>query len=261
MELHTQILKLKDLSIGYKNKSYDKVIAKDINVNLKQGNLVCILGKNGIGKSTLLRTIANVQNKIDGEVILENKPIEAYTFIEIAKTIALVLTEKVPTGNLTVYDLIALGRQPYTNWIGTLTLKDKEHIDFAIEQTKIRDLLDSRCDEISDGQLQRVMICRALAQNTPLIILDEPTAHLDIQNKIDTFKLLQKLSHDLNKTILLCTHEAQLAIQLADVLWLMTEKGLKYGDAETLINNGAINDLFDSSIVHFDPDTNQFLVK
>ena len=100
MELHTQILKLKDLSIGYKNKSYDKVIAKDINVNLKQGNLVCILGKNGIGKSTLLRTIANVQNKIDGEVILENKPIEAYTFIEIAKTIALVLTEKVPIPNL-----------------------------------------------------------------------------------------------------------------------------------------------------------------
>ena len=261
MASHTQILKLNDLSIGYKNNSNNKVIAKGINVNLEQGNLVCILGKNGIGKSTLLRTIANVQNKLDGEVLLENEPIEKYSSLEIAKRIALVLTEKVPTGNLTVYDLIALGRQPYTNWIGTLTFKDKEHIDFAIEQTKIGDLLDSRCDELSDGQLQRVMICRALAQNTPLIVLDEPTAHLDIQNKINTFKLLQKLSHDLNKTILLCTHEVQLAIQLADVLWLMSSKGLKCGDAETLIDNRAINDLFDSSVVHFDPETNQFLVK
>ena len=145
--------------------------------------------------------------------------------------------------------------------MGTLSKEDRKQVKIAIEKTNLDDLVNSRCDELSDGQFQRVMICRALAQSTPIIILDEPTAHLDIQNKIKTFKLLQKLAHDLNKTILISTHEVQLAIQLGDRLWLMTNDGLIDGDPETLIKNNSINDLFDSKVVHFDSETNQFLVK
>ena len=254
------ILELFNLSIGYKTKNKETTVFKNINVSVKQGNLVCILGKNGIGKSTLQRTISGVQSKISGRIVLSNKPLESYTSIELAKKIALVLTEQIPTGNLTAYELISLGRQPYTNWLGTLTEEDREQINLAIEKTSLEKIIYSRCDELSDGQLQRVMICRALAQNTPIIILDEPTAHLDIQNKILTFKLLQKLAHELNKTIVISTHEAHLALQMADQLWLMTEGGLIDGAPKTLIKNNYINDLFDSKVVHFDSKTNQFLM-
>ncbi|MCF6297010.1 MAG: ABC transporter ATP-binding protein [Flavobacteriaceae bacterium] len=258
--IQNNILKIVNLSIGYTSKMKDILIANDINVNLQQGELVCVLGKNGIGKSTLLRTLTQVQSKLSGKIFLKNKPLENHTPTELAKSISLVLTEKIPPSNLTVYELIALGRQPYTNWLGTLTKEDKKQINFAIEQTHLQNLIHKRCDELSDGQLQRVMICRALAQNTEMIILDEPTAHLDIQHKIETFKLLQNLAHQLQKTILISTHEIQLALQMADKLWLMTSKGLINGEPKTLIENDSINQIFDSKTIYFDKKSNQFLV-
>lgn len=254
------VLTLSNLSIGYTSKKKKTIVAKDLNVNLQKGELVCILGKNGIGKSTLLRTLTKVQPKLSGEIFLDSKPLEVYTSTELAKKISLVLTEKIPPSNLTVFELIALGRQPYTNWLGTLTKEDKKQINFAIEQTNLEDLINKRCDELSDGQLQRVMICRALAQNTQIIILDEPTVHLDIQHKIETFKLLQNLAHQLHKTILISTHEIQLAIQMADELWLMTSQGLINGKSKTLIENDDINRIFDENIIYFDKKSNQFLV-
>lgn len=254
------ILSLVNLHIGYFTKKESNTIFKDIDVNLHKGKLACILGKNGIGKSTLLRTITSVQPKIFGEILIQNKPLENYTATELAKKISLVLTEKIPPSNLTVYELIALARQPYTNWLGSLTLKDKDHINFAIEQTKLNNLVKKRCDELSDGQLQRVMICRALAQNTEIIILDEPTAHLDIQHKIETFQLLKYLANKLGKTILISTHEIQLALQMSDTLILMTEEGLINGVPEDLIKNDYINKLFDSKIIHFDKNKNQFII-
>ena len=260
MKGESNILALSDLSIGYKTKKKKTIVAQDLNVSAEQGSMICVLGRNGIGKSTLLRTIAKVQSKISGGIMLFDRELESYNFIELAKIISLVLTERIPTGNLTVYELIALGRQPYTNWLGTFTKEDRKQVKIAIEKTNLGELVNSRCDELSDGQLQRVMICRALAQSTPIIILDEPTAHLDIQNKIETFKLLRKLAHDLNKTILVSTHEVQLAIQLADQLWLMTNEGLIDGDPKTLIKSNSINDLFDSKVVRFDNESNQFLV-
>ena len=260
MKNQSNILELLDLSIGYKTKKKKTLVSSNINVSVERGNLVCILGKNGIGKSTLLRTIARVQPKISGRINLSDHQLESFSSIDLAKKIGLVLTERIPTGNLTVYELIALGRQPYTNWLGTLTNEDREQVMTSIKKTNLTDLMNSRCDELSDGQLQRVMICRALAQNTPIIILDEPTAHLDIQNKMVTFKLLKKLAHQLKKTIIVSTHEAQLALQLADQLWLMTESGLIDGDPKTLIKNNNINDLFDSDVVCFDGKTNQFLM-
>ena len=254
------ILETEDLCIGYFSKKQNIRIANDLNITLQQGELVCILGKNGIGKSTLLRTLTKVQPKISGNIILKNKSLEKYSALDLSKSISLVLTEKIPPSNLTVYELIALGRQPYTNWLGNLTQEDKNQVNFAIEQTNLQDLVNNRCDELSDGQLQRVMICRALAQNTEIIILDEPTAHLDIQHKIETFKLLQYLAHQLNKTVLISTHEIQLALQMGDHLWLMTDQGLIAGKPKSLIEKDQINQLFDAHIIRFDKRTYQFLI-
>ncbi len=254
------ILKSKKLSIGYSSKKQRNIIAKDLDLNLIKGELVCLLGKNGIGKSTLLRTLTQVQPKLSGEIFIQNNVLEDYTPSELSKQISIVLTEKIPPSNLTVYELIALGRQPYTNWLGTLTNEDIIQINLALDQTNLHDLVNKRCDELSDGQLQRVMICRALAQNTDIIILDEPTAHLDIQHKIETFKLLQTLAHKLHKSILISTHEIQLAIQTGDKLWLMIKDGFLTGEPQTLIKNDNINQLFDSELIKFDKKSNQFIV-
>lgn len=257
---HT-VLKTTNLSIGYVAKHGGRVVAEHINLNLQKGKLTCLVGKNGIGKSTLLRTLSNMQPSLSGNIELENKNIDDISGIELAKKISLVLTEKIPSSNLTVFELIALGRQPYTNWIGKLNKQDIRLIHLAIEQTHLKDLVNQRCDELSDGQLQRAMICRALAQNTDLIILDEPTAHLDIQHKIETFKLLSTIAKDLERSILISTHEIQLATQMADQLWLMTKDSIITGEPKDLIASDKINLLFDSNSITFDKESNQFIMK
>lgn len=261
MKLTNEIIKIKDLSIGYRTKKDKLILANRLNLSLFQGELVCLIGKNGIGKSTLLRTITKIQNELSGEILIQNKNLHHYKPEELAKKISLVLTERIPQNNLTVYELITLGRQPYTNWIGTLSNFDKEKINSAIKQTGLQDLIHNRCDELSDGQMQRVMICRALSQDTDIIILDEPTAHLDIQNKIEMFKLLENLAHNLKKTILISTHEIQFALEIADILWLMTENGILQGTPEKLIKNNQINQLFDNNYVYFDKNSMHFKVK
>jgi len=260
LKTENNILETEDLSIGYVSKKKKTVIAKNLNLNLHKGELVCLLGKNGIGKSTLLRTLTKVQPKLSGLILINNKNLDQINSNELAKNISLVLTEKIPPSNLTVYELIALGRQPYTNWLGTLSQDDIKQINFAMEQMQLQNLKDKRCDELSDGQLQRVMICRALAQNTDVIILDEPTAHLDIQHKMLTFQILQNLAKKLHKTILISTHEIQLALQMADTLWLMTDDDFIAGNPKMLINNDSINQLFDSNTIHFDKKSNQFKI-
>jgi iron complex transport system ATP-binding protein len=261
MTKENSILNTVDLSIGYPSKKHQSLISKNLNISLHKGELVCLLGKNGVGKSTLIRTLTKVQAKLGGEIFLYNKPLENVSVNDLAQSISLVLTERIPPSNLSVYELIALGRQPYTNWIGKLTEEDKMQIEIAIEKTNLNSLRNERYDELSDGQLQRVMICRALAQNTDIIILDEPTAHLDIQHKIETFKLLQQLALELDKAILISTHEVQLAILMATHLWLMTDSGIISGNSTSLIENDKINLLFDSNSVIFDKNTKQFKMK
>ena len=192
------ILKTENLSIGYQQKKEDKIIAKNINLKIEKGKLVTILGRNGIGKSTLLRTLSKVQKPISGEVFIHQKSIENLTEKELSTQLSLVLTERLPESQLTVYELIALGRQPYTNWIDKLTDTDIEKVETAIKQTGIEHLKNNRFYELSDGQLQRVLIARALAQDTEIIILDEPTAHLDIHHTFKVFSLLKKLPRRIN---------------------------------------------------------------
>jgi iron complex transport system ATP-binding protein len=254
------IIKTHNLSIGYRTKKNTTCVAEGINLSLPKGKLVCILGKNGIGKSTLLRTLTKVQPKLSGEILLDERELETIPNAELAKKMSLVLTERIPESNLTVYELIALGRQPYTNWIGNLTDEDKKYIELAIKQTNIKDIIHKKHYELSDGQLQKIMIARALVQNTEIITLDEPTAHLDIHNKIEIFNLLKKLTLDLHKTILISTHEIHLALQLADELWLMNEAEIISGKTEDLIANESVSKLFSSDLVTFDLKLKQFII-
>ncbi|MDC9723030.1 MAG: ABC transporter ATP-binding protein [Urechidicola sp.] len=255
------ILKTENLSIGYTNKKKKTVIASNLNIELQKGTFVCILGKNGIGKSTLLRTLSKVQPKLSGNVNIHGKDLNSFSEIELAKTMSLVLTEKLPESNLTVFELIALGRQPYTNWVGTLTKSDVDKIHKVMGLTKIEQLSKKKYYELSDGQLQRVLISRALAQETELIILDEPTAHLDVLHKMESFKLLKELASQLNKTVIVSSHEIHLALQTADELWLMTDKEFITGTPKDLIENKSVEKLFDSDTVHFDFKQQQFILK
>ncbi len=254
------ILASEKLAIGYYHKKQIQLITKNITFELERGKPVCLLGKNGIGKSTLLRTMAKVQPKISGNLYIDNRAIEAISSQDLSKKMSLVLTERIPQSNLTVYELIALGRQPYTNWIGTITKEDQKAIEKAIQLVRIASIVDQKCDELSDGQLQKVMIARSLAQDTPLIILDEPTAHLDIHHKLEVFNLLQTLVNELNKTVIISTHEVQLALQLADQLWLLNDTGFINGQTEALIKNGYLEELFSTEYVKFDSKTKQFII-
>lgn len=252
------IIKTSNLSIGYKSKKNVNTIAANLNIELDKGKLVCLLGKNGIGKSTLLRTLTKVQPALSGEIFINNTNLKSLNSVDLAKSLSLVLTEHLPESNLSVYELVALGRQPYTNWVGNLSDTDLKFIDTAFEQTNTKHLINAKYYELSDGQLQKVLIARALAQNTDIIILDEPTAHLDIHHTIETLALLKKLAKDFNKTIIVSTHEVNLALQLADILWLMTPSNFMADSTENLIENNCLEQLFDSDLIRFNKTLKQF---
>lgn len=255
------ILKTENLAIGYCDKAESTYIAKELNIELEKGKLVCLLGKNGIGKSTLLRTLSKTQYKLEGNILIDNEHLSEISPSTLAKKMSLVLTEKIPESQLSVYELIALGRQPYTNWLGRLSKEDIQQVDNAIELVHIRHLLNKKNYELSDGQLQKVMIARALAQNTDIIILDEPTAHLDLHHKIEVFKILEDLVDKTNKTIILSTHEVNLALQLADELWLMTPDKFTVGTTNSLIESKDLEKLFPDNQILFNPELKQFTLK
>ncbi|WP_367890070.1 ABC transporter ATP-binding protein [Polaribacter pectinis] len=213
-----------------------------------------------MGKSTLLRTISKVQKPISGDVILENKNLNNYTERELSTKLSLVLTERLPESQLTVFELIALGRQPYTNWIDKLSKEDIEKVNYAIEQTEIEHLKNNRFYELSDGQLQRVLIARALAQDTEIIILDEPTAHLDMHHTIKIFSLLKKLVKHTSKTIIISSHEVNLSIQLSDEIILLNDDKIAFGTSKELIHKKAFDHLFPKELINFNRTLEQFVV-
>lgn len=254
------IINTKNLSSGYASKKQTKTIATQLNIELEVGKMVCLLGQNGIGKSTLLRTLTKVQPALEGDIFIDKTKLETFTNIELAKTLSLVLTERLPDSSLTVFELVALGRQPFTNWIGYLTNVDMEIILEAFEKTNTKHLMNAKYYELSDGQLQRVLIARALAQNTSIIVLDEPTAHLDLHHTINTFSLLKKLALEFNKTIIISTHEINLALQLADELWLMSPSKFISGTTSALIENNELSALFKSKHITFNKKLKQFTI-
>lgn len=259
--MKNSILSTSNLSIGYTTKKETIVIAENLNLNLQEGKLIALIGANGIGKSTLLRTLTGIQKPISGSVILNTKNLNDLDSWTIAQQLSVVLTEKLPPSNLTVFELIALGRQPYTNWIGKLTEIDILKINEAIELTQIAHLSDKKHYEISDGQLQNVLVARALAQDTALIILDEPTTHLDLVHKVSLFKLLKKLTKETNKCILFSTHDIDLAIQLSDEMIIMTPENVVQDEPCNLISKGIFDTLFVDENIKFDSEKGRFLIQ
>lgn len=255
------ILEASQLSIGYQNKKVTNQIANDINFSLTKGELIGLVGANGIGKSTLLKTLTKDLKSLAGTISLSNIDLNKIDAQQLAQQLSVVLTENVSQTNLTVQELVALGRQPYTNWIGQLTPLDKEKTQQAIDWVQINDIKHKKCFELSDGQLQKVMLARALAQDTPLIILDEPTTHLDLYHKVYILKLLQKLAKETQKTILFSTHEINVALSLCDKMLVMTSNETYFGTPSELINQKAFHQLFPNELIAFNDATNSFIIK
>ncbi len=245
-----------NLTIGYKSNT----VAKNINFSCDSGELCAIIGVNGIGKSTLLRTLGNLQPKLSGIIFIDNQDLSTYSSGALAKKLSVVLTEQPASKNLTVEELIALGRQPYTNWIGTLTPSDKTHIQESLKAFLLEELRHRKCHELSDGQLQRVLIARAMAQDTPLILLDEPTTHLDLYHKVQILKLLRSLAHNKLKTIIFTTHEIDLAIQLCDKILILDGEQNPFGEPCQLIEKEHFEKLFPNEMVIFDAKIGAFKV-
>jgi len=257
----SNILTTSNLSIGYTSKKEIVTVAENLNLNFQAGKLIALIGANGIGKSTLLRTITGIQKSLHGTVFLNDKKITSYEPLALAQNLSMVLTEKLPPSNLTVFELVALGRQPYTNWIGTLSDADILIVHNAIELTQIGHLTKKKHYQISDGQLQKVLIARALAQDTPLIILDEPTTHLDLLHKVSLLKLLKKLTHETGKCILFSTHDIDLAIQLSDEMIIMTPETVVQDQPCNLISKGIFDSIFTDENLFFDREKGKFTFK
>ena len=255
------ILNCENITIGYTSKKQKTIVSTNINLSLGKGKLIALIGANGIGKSTLLRTLTGIQKPISGTVLLNTKNINVLNSLELAQNLSVVLTEKLPPSNLTVFELIALGRQPYTNWIGKLTAEDISKVEEAMQLTQIVHLSEKRHYEISDGQLQKVLIARALAQDTPLIILDEPTTHLDLLHKVSLFKLLKKLTQETQKCILFSTHDIDMAIQLSDEMIIMTPEMVVQDDPCNLISKGIFDTIFKDENLFFDGEKGKFTFK
>lgn len=227
------------LRIGYRKNNLENALFENLNLELNAGQLVCFMGPNGIGKSSLIRTLAGLQDSLSGDIRVLGHEKKA------AETISVVLTDKISSGNLTVYDLVAFGRYPYLGWNVNFSYEDEELIHRAINHVHIETLSATPLHELSDGQMQMAMIARALAQNTPIILLDEPTAHLDLNNRVDIMKLLRRLAKETNKAILVATHELDLALQTADWIWLTTrDKNILTGMPEDLVLDGSFDSIF-----------------
>lgn len=237
------VIELSKLAVGYRTKQEAKFLLRELTLDIRKGEVVCLLGQNGVGKSTLLRTIAGIQPPLEGEILLNERSLSGLSTQELAWRISIVLTEKVSAGNLSVYDLVALGRHPYTNWLGILTSSDKAKVDEAIGLTNINYLAERKIGELSDGQYQKAMIARAVAQDGELMILDEPTAFLDLNNSVEIFLLLRRLAYEKNKAVVVSTHDFHLAMEFADRLWLTNFNSPLYeGLPEDLGLNGRLEE-------------------
>ena len=238
--MKNETIHIENLSIGYPGKSDVKVVADGICAGINSGELTCLLGANGVGKSTLLRTLSAFQPKLGGEIRIQGKEIESYTDKQLSRVISVVLTEKCDIRNMSVTELIGLGRSPYTGFWGTLTKEDRQVVERAVALVGIPHLAHRMVHTLSDGERQKVMIAKALAQETPVIYLDEPTAFLDFPSKVEMMQLLHHLSRQTDKTIFLSTHDLELALQIADKIWLMDKaNGVTIGAKSDSTSNAA----------------------
>lgn len=251
------MIRFQSLSLGYGSR----ILIDSLSATVKSGELTALVGRNGTGKSTLLRAITGLGERKGGDILLGDKPIDSLSTAELATMVAFVTTDKVRIANLRCRDVVALGRAPYTNWIGRMQEQDEEIVMRSMELVGMSDYADKTMDRMSDGECQRIMIARALAQQTPIILLDEPTAFLDMPNRYELCTLLQRLAHEEQKCILFSTHELDIALALCDSIALISPPQLHLLPTEEMVKSGYIEKLFTSGIVNFDPATRSVSIK
>ncbi|MDD4198859.1 MAG: ABC transporter ATP-binding protein [Paludibacter sp.] len=253
------ILKTSFLTIGYHHRNKNTVIQTNLNLLAKPGEMVCLIGPNGSGKSTLLRTLSGLQRPLAGKAIVNDVDIQEISSKERALLMSLVLTERIDIENATVRSIVAMGRHPHTNWWGRINEDTEKLVQKAIAMVHLESKTNQLITELSDGERQRVMIAKAFVQDTPIIILDEPTAHLDLPNRVEIMLLLHRMAHETGKTIIISTHELDMALQAADRVWLMTaDRGVEVGVPEDLVLNGKFNEAFKSNNYVFNPTNGNF---
>lgn len=248
------MLTLHTLTTGYRHT----IVSSHLNATLPQGTLTALLGTNGAGKSTLLRTLARFQPPLAGSISWQGTDTAQLSARQLARTMSVVLTFKPEAEALTAAEVVEMGRIPYTTMLSGTTKADRQAVEQAMQLTHTTPFAHRPISTLSDGERQRVFIAKALAQNTPVILLDEPTAFLDFPAKIATMRLLKKLAHDAQKTILLSTHDVELALHMADNLWLLNQQTLTSGSPQLLAANGCIGRFFNTEGVQFDAATMRF---
>ena len=249
----------KQLSIGYQHSAGETIVASGLDCSLRGGEFVCLLGPNGAGKSTLIRTLAGMQKPLAGELRLSGKVMHDIAPRERARTVSVVLTEAMPSGMMDAYSLVSLGRHPYSGWFGGLTGQDRERIDWSIDAVGARPLANRQVSELSDGERQKILVARALAQEAKLMLLDEPTAFLDLPRRVELMSILRNLAHQENLALLLSTHDLDLALRFADRVWLMTPEGnLLQAAPEALALNGKFAEVFATENLDWDVSTGSF---
>lgn len=247
------VLNAKDLTVGYRKGNSTSPVISGLNLSLSRGKLVALIGANGIGKSTLLRTLVGNQPPLEGEVSISGIRIGEISRKDLSLLLGIVNTERTQAGALTVREVVSLGRQPYTGFLGILSKNDKSIVEKAMQDAGILHKASSFLAELSDGERQKVMIAKALAQCTPIIILDEPTAFLDVASRMETMLLLHNLAHKQNKAVLLSSHDLSQSMMLADELWVVTnDQKIISGNTEDVVFSGAMDSIFASSIISFD---------
>ena len=252
MENNNAIFTTRDLAVGYRNGKNEVTLLKDLNLSLAKGKLVALLGQNGAGKSTLLRALTCDEKPLSGTIQVNGKNLAEMSQKERSRIIGLVSTDRIQAGALTVTELVGLGRQPHTGFLGRLDEEDHAIVRQAMEDSGIISKAGEYIASLSDGERQKAMIARALAQQTPIIILDEPTAFLDVASRIETMRLLQTLAHERGKAVLLSSHDISQSLMLADELWLITtDRQVVTGTTPELVASGAMNRLFTNRSIHF----------
>ena len=241
---------LQHLTTGYSSR----VVTTDINASLVPGKLTSLLGSNGVGKSTLLRTLCTFLPPLGGEIILQGKSVSSLSSAELSKLIGVVLTERPDVQNMTVRDMVSMGRSPYTGFWGRLTEEDNRYVTEAMQLAGITSLETRMFSTLSDGERQKVMIAKVLAQQTPVILLDEPTAFLDFPSKVEMMRLLRRLAHEMQKIIFLSTHDVEMALQLSDRLWIMHPGEVVIGKPAELSKSGELSRFIQADGIRFDPD-------
>lgn len=245
------MIELKDVRLAFGGRT----LVEGVSTRFECGRMVALLGRNGTGKSTLLRAIAALGRVQGGDIVVDGVSIAEYSSAELSRKVAFVNTERVDVEALTVYDLVAIGRSPYTDWTGRLTSRDRAVVERAMHITGVESFAERRVESLSDGEAQRVMIARALAQDTPVILLDEPTAFLDLPNRYELCTLLSRLAHDEGKLVLFSTHELDIALSLADSIALVDTPHLRHLPTEEMILSGSIERLFNGDYAGFDVTT------